>query len=55
MILFTILLLGLLLSGLGGMIFLSVKSITFLFVYGDIIVCIFIIMIIIRHLKNRKD
>lgn len=55
MILFTTLLLGLLLYGIYFLVSIGIKGIAFIFVYGDIIICVLIIAIIIKHILKKKD
>lgn len=54
MISFIILILGILLLATGVVFALTIKGIAFLFVYGDILVCMILIIIIVKHLINKK-
>lgn len=51
MILFTISLCGLLLS----LIYVLIKGVSFILAFGDIIICVLLVWIIIKHLIKKRD
>lgn len=54
MILFTVLLLALLLFMVCAIIVIGTGGIAFILVFGDVIICIWLIVIIIKHLRKKK-
>ena len=54
MILFTILLLSLLILSVLIILTIGIGGIAFILVFGDVIICIWIIVIIIKHFMKRK-
>lgn len=54
MILFAILLLGLLVISLGLLLVVGVGGTAFMLVFGDVIICIVLIVIIVRSLFKRR-
>lgn len=54
MILFTILLLALLLFTVGAIIAIGTGGIAFILVFGDMLICIWLIIIVIKCLTKKK-
>ena len=54
MILFTVLLIMLLMFSICAIFAIGVGGIAFILVFGDVIICVGLIVIIIKHFINRK-